>query len=689
MIDAFLIALQTILTGTHLLYLSGGVLLGLAIGIFPGLGGIAGLSLLLPFLFGMEPVSALAMLIGLVAVIPTSDTFTSVLMGIPGSSGSQATVLDGFPMAKKGQAARALSAAFSASLFGGLFGALVLTLFVLIARPVILAFGSAELFMLTLLGLSMVGVLAGNSLVKGLSACGIGLLFGSIGGAPATGEYRMSFDNNYLMDGIPLVVVGLGIFAIPEIIDLLRQNRPIAEASKLGSGWVEGVTDLVRNKWLAIRCAVIGCIVGALPGLGGSVVDWIAYGHAVQTSKDKSEFGKGDVRGVIAPESSNNAKEGGGLIPTLLFGIPGSGSMAVFLGGMVLIGLEPGPAMVSTDLDITYTIVWSLAMANVIGAGACLILSKWVAKLTTIPYALMAPFMIMVICFAAFQATRDLGDLMALLGIGLLGILMKRFGWPRPAFLIGFVLAGGMETYLYQAVQFDGWGFLLKPGVIIIGIMTAVSIYFATRHASNSDTNNESDDTNGADDFDNADGSATKNFESNEKDKLVQASAKTQYSIRPQVVFATAVCLTFAYGLYDSLQQSFLGGVFTAGLSALMLILSGTVLYKLVTHKPDDPVNFDNEIVAGYKGDQSVASLMHYIYWLVGLILGCFVLGYLISISLFFIAFLVLKARTSFIKTASLTMSAVLFLSVLSHVMVLDLPRGLLQDLVQLPWPIG
>lgn len=672
MIDAFLIALQTILTGTHLLYLSGGVLLGLAIGIFPGLGGIAGLSLLLPFLFGMEPVSALAMLIGLVAVIPTSDTFTSVLMGIPGSSGSQATVLDGFPMAKKGQAARALSAAFSASLFGGLFGALVLTLFVLIARPVILAFGSAELFMLTLLGLSMVGVLAGNSLIKGLSACGIGLLFGSIGGAPATGEYRMSFDNSYLMDGIPLVVVGLGIFAIPEIIDLLRQNRPIAEASKLGSGWVEGITDLVRNKWLAIRCAIIGCIVGALPGLGGSVVDWIAYGHAVQTSKDKSEFGKGDVRGVLAPESSNNAKEGGGLIPTLLFGIPGSGSMAVFLGGMVLIGLEPGPAMVSTDLDITYTIVWSLAMANVIGAGACLILSKWVAKLTTIPYALMAPFMIMVICFAAFQATRDLGDLMALLGIGLLGILMKRFGWPRPAFLIGFVLAGGMETYLYQAVQFDGWGFLLKPGVIIIGIMTAVSIYFAARHAS------KSDDTSGSD-----------SAESNEKDKLTQTQAKAQYSIRPQVIFAAAVCLTFAYGLYDSLQQSFLGGVFTAGLSGLMLILSSIVLYKLVTNKFDDPVNFDNEIVAGYKGDQSVASLMHYIYWLVGLILGCFVLGYLISISLFFIAFLVLKARTSFIKTASLTMSAVLFLSVLSHVMVLDLPRGLLQDLVQLPWPIG
>ena len=253
MFNELLESLQTILSLQHISYMLGGVALGLAIGIFPGLGGIAGLSLLLPFLYGMDPISALAMLIGLVAVIPTSDTFTSVLMGIPGSSGSQATVLDGFPMAKKGQAARALSAAFTSSLFGGLFGAVILTGFVLIARPVILAFGSGELFMLTILGLSMVGALAGNSFVKGLSACGLGVLLGSVGSAPATGENRMVFDNFYLMDGLPLVVVGLGIFALPEIIDLLRQNKPIANASKLGSGWMEGIKDFLANKWLAVR----------------------------------------------------------------------------------------------------------------------------------------------------------------------------------------------------------------------------------------------------------------------------------------------------------------------------------------------------------------------------------------------------------------------------------------------------
>jgi TctA family transporter len=669
MLDTLLSSLLTVLSMQHILYLAGGVFLGLMIGIFPGLGGIAGLSLLLPFLYGMDPISALAMLVGLVAVIPTSDTFTSVLMGIPGSSASQATVLDGFPMAKQGHAARALAAAFTASLFGGLFGALMLTVFVLIARPLILAFGSAELFMLTLLGLSMVGVLAGNSLVKGISACGIGLLLGSLGAAPATGEYRMSFDNTYLMDGIPLVVVGLGIFAIPEIIDLLRQNRAIAEASELGSGWIDGFKDVVKHKWLSIRCAVLGTLIGALPGLGGSVVDWIAYGHAVQTTKakDNPQFGNGDVRGVIAPESANNAKEGGGLIPTLLFGIPGSGSMAVFLGGMVLIGLEPGPAMVGAELGTTYTIVWSLALANVIGAGSCLLMSKWVARLTLIPYALMAPFMLMVICFAAFQATRSLGDLAALLGIGVLGVLMKRFDWPRPAFLIGFVLAGGMETYLYQAVQFDGWSFLTKPGVLIIAAITVLSIYFAVR-------------TKPTDDKD----------ENTKAEKEAEAPVRLRASnLRPQIVFAMAVVGLFGYGLYDALQHSFLGGVFTAGLCAVMLFMSLVVLYKLLRGPLEDAVNFDNEVEAGYSTDSSITSLPHYVYWLMGLVAGCYLFGYLIAIGLFFIVFLLLKARTSMIKTLSLTCVAITFLVVLSHLMVLDMPRGLLQDVVQLPWPLS
>ena len=418
MFDTLMTALSTLLTSEHLAYMLLGVCVGLVIGVIPGLGGIAGLSLLVPFLYGMDPISALGMLIGLVAVIPTSDTFASVLMGIPGSSASQATVLDGFPLAKQGQAARALSAAFISSLFGGIVGAVILTGFVLVARPIILMFGSAELFMLALFGLSMVAVLAGRSLPKGLAAAAVGLLIGSIGAAPATGEFRMILGTEYLYDGIPLVIIGLGLFAIPEISDLLRKNSAIAERNALGSGWFQGLRDWWANLFLSIRCSGFGCLIGAIPGLGGSVVDWIAYGHAVQTTKKNPNFGKGDIRGVIAPESANNAMQGGALLPTMLFGIPGSGSMAVFLGGMVLIGIEPGPSMVGPDLNITYSIIWSLALANIMGAGICMMLAQPISKLTAIPFQYLAPFMIALICFAAFQATRDLSDLVALLAIG-------------------------------------------------------------------------------------------------------------------------------------------------------------------------------------------------------------------------------------------------------------------------------
>ena len=332
-------AWSLILQPTVLMYLLLGVTMGLAVGVFPGLGGIAGLSLVLPFMFGLDPSYGLALMIGMVAVVPTSDTFASVLMGIPGSSASQATVLDGFPMAKKGLAARALSAAFASSLFGGLVGAFFLTFFILVARPIVLEFKSPELLMVSVFGLSMVGILAGKVALKGMMAAGVGMLVATIGEGPFNGELRMaSYDFPYLADGLKLVIVGLGIFAVPEIVALLRKDKAISERTSLGAGWLAGVRDWWANKWLSMRCALIGVIVGVIPGLGGSVVDWIAYGHTVQTTRDRSGFGKGDVRGVVGPESSNNAKEGGGLVPTLLFGIPGSGSMAIFIGALSLLG---------------------------------------------------------------------------------------------------------------------------------------------------------------------------------------------------------------------------------------------------------------------------------------------------------------------------------------------------------------
>lgn len=467
------------------MYLFSGVLVGLAIGILPGLGGIVGMTILLPIIYGMDPHIAFALLIGMVAVIPTSDTFPSVMMGIPGSSGSQATIMDGYPLAKKGEAARALGAAFTASLIGGLFGAAVLTAVIPIARPIVLSFGSPELFMLALLGMSMVGVLSGNRPIKGVLAAGLGLMIGAMGDAPALPEYRYYFGIEYLMDGIPLVIVGLGLFAFPEIIDLLIKGKAISETPTLGKGWLQGVKDALSHKLIILRCSIIGVIVGFLPGLGGTVVDWISYGHVIQTTRDRENFGKGDIRGVLAPESSNNAKEGGGLIPTLLFGIPGSGSMAVFLGGLLILGIQPGPAMVTEDIDLLYTAIWSLALANVFGAGLCLLLSKPITRLTIIPFNYIAPFMFLIITLASYQATRSWGDLIALLIMGILGWVMKQYGWPRPAALIGYVLSRNVETYLFISVQRYGMSWLARTGVIILGLIIlaslALGIFYQTK----------------------------------------------------------------------------------------------------------------------------------------------------------------------------------------------------------------
>jgi len=661
-IDALLSALGALMSFQHLGYMLIGVCLGLVIGVIPGLGGIAGLSLLIPFLYGMDEISALAMLIGLVAVIPTSDTFSSVLMGIPGSSASQATVLDGFPLAKQGQAARALSAAFISSMAGGVFGAVVLTGFVVVARPLILAFGSAELFMLALFGLSMVAVLAGRSLAKGLAAACIGLVIGSVGGAPATGEFRMIFGFDYLYDGIPLVIVALGLFAIPEIADLLRRNSSISKGTTLGAGWFQGFRDWWANIWLSMRTSGFGCMIGAIPGLGGSVVDWLAYGHAVQTCKTDPKFGKGDIRGVIAPESANNAMQGGALLPTMLFGIPGSGSMAVFLGGMVLLGIQPGPSMVGSDLNITYSVIWSLAMANIMGAGICLALAIPISKLTQIPFQRLAPFMIVLICFASFQATRSLADLVALLGLGVLGVLLKRFGWPRPALLIGYVLAPQAETYFYQAMQFNGWGFLAKPGVIILGVLTLASVVFGLR--------NRVDET----------GHVVEN-----RDDAPDVPGYRRHM--PQVVFAAAMAAVFAVTLWDATDHSFLGQVFPLGVAVLGLAMSAILLPQLAFGKTGHHAHHDAELTGEHVGQSGIGTLWGGLAWFAGLVGLTALVGFYGAVLLFFPVFLRVRARAGWLATGIMTAAAAGFILLLAWALSLNFPSGQLQDMADLPWP--
>ncbi len=458
-------------------FLALGVIIGLVLGVIPGLGGLVGLSLLLPFTFNMDPYTALAFLMGLQAVVVTSDTIPAVLFGVPGTVGSAATILDGYPMARKGEAGRAFGAAFSASVIGGLYGALLLAVSVPILRPVMLHIGSPELLSFCVFGLSLAAVLSGGTPLKGLAAACIGLMVATAGDDPQTGTLRWTFDSLYLWDGLPVVPLALGLFAIPELADMVIARRSIAGDADSGSrrSQLQGVRDVWRNKFLLLRCATIGSSLGAVPGIGASIIDWIAYGHAVRTEKDAAtSFGKGDVRGVIASESSNNAKEGGALVPTIAFGVPGSASMALLLGAFLIHGLIPGPEMLTKHLDVTYTLVWSVAIANIIGAGICFLFAEQLARIALVRIGILAPVVLAVVFIGAFQGSRQWGDIYALLIFGFLGWVLKRLKWPRPPLILGFVLGALVERYMFISVERYGADWLLFP---VVMVMFAITLY--------------------------------------------------------------------------------------------------------------------------------------------------------------------------------------------------------------------
>jgi TctA family transporter len=476
MLHSAVVALSELFTPQRLGFLAFGVLIGLIVGLIPGLGGVAGMSLLLPFIYGMDQHSAVAMMIGIMAANHTSDTFPAVLVGVPGSAGAGATVMDGYPLAKSGKAALALGASFTASMFGGLFGAAVLFGVIPVFRPLILAFGSPELFMLTMLGISMVAVLGSGRVLKGLLAASFGMLLSTIGSALTSSQDRFTFGTVYLEDGLDIALVAMAVFALPEFIDLLRRNRPISPVTDdMSASRFAGAREALRRPGLVLGSSGVGSLLGAIPGIGGSAISWIVYGLTARLSRDRSKFGKGDIRGVIAPEAANNAMEGGQLIPTLMFGIPGSGVTAVLLGGLILVGIQPGPDFVSEEnLPVALTIIWSLALANILATAACFSLRNAVAKLCLVPARRLVPFLYVAIAFAVYQTSQYWADMVTLLVIGILGWFAIQGGWSRAALLVGFVLGGPAERYLWLSVSRSGDDWVFDPGVIVIGAIILV-----------------------------------------------------------------------------------------------------------------------------------------------------------------------------------------------------------------------
>ena len=487
MFDAFIDGLLLVLQWKAFSLMMVGMALGFAVGLLPGIGGAATLALMLPFIFKMAPAEAFAFLLGMHAVAATTGDITSVLFGVPGEAISAATVVDGYPMTKRGEAGRALGAALMSSLLGALIGAGALALAIPIVRPLVLTFGSPELFMLAIIGISCITSLSGagaRGQIKGFAMGLLGLLLSTIGQERQSGSLRFDMGMMYLWDGLDFVPVLVGIFAIPEIIDLAIRGTAIAgerQPENLKAGVMEGVKDPFRHFWLVFRCSVIGVFVGILPGAGGGVAQWMAYAHSVQSAKNAKEregFGKGDVRGVLGPGAANNSKEGGELIPTIAFGVPGSGAMAILLGGFLIMGIIPGPDMLTKHLAITFSMVWTLVIANVITVVLCLLVLDQLAKVTYVRGGLIIPFVLLLVFVGSYTANGQIADLIVTFIFGLLSYFMVLFGWPRPPFVLGFVLGKVIETYLFISVSRYGFTWLRHPVVIILIVLMVIIIAY-------------------------------------------------------------------------------------------------------------------------------------------------------------------------------------------------------------------
>lgn len=639
-----------------------GIGVGFAVGILPGLGGPTTMALMLPFIFKMNAVEAFAFLLGMAAVTATTGDITSILFGVPGEPTTASTIVDGHPMAKNGEAGRALGAALMSSLVGAVIGAFSLAIAIPIVRPLVLTFGSPEFFMIALLGVTFVASLSGGNLLKGLITGGLGFLLATIGLDPISGIQRYTFGQLFLWDGIGLVPVTLGLFAIPEIIDLAIVATSIArqEVGKLG-GVMEGIKDTFRHWWLVFRCSAMGAYIGVIPGMGGAVSQWLAYAHAVQSSRDQERFGKGDVRGVLGPGAANNSTLGGALVPTIAFGVPGSVVMAILLGAFIIQGIVPGPDMLLPEprgkLSLTFSFVWIIVISNIITVTICLMFLNTLAKVTQIRVSLLMPIILLLVFLGAFAEKNAFPDLVVVLVFGMLGWIMVKFGWQRPPLLLGMVLGPLMENRLFLSTDNYGLAWTTRPGVLIIGVLTLLGILYPIWKGRRQESRIM--------------GETAKASES-------KTEAESPGAFPWHSVFTAALIVAFAWALWESQSFGFRAGLFpwAIGYPVLALTIVQFVL-ELMGKGQEGGLETEMEI------DLPKEVVRRRAAGIIGWILGFFLLiwlvgfGYAVPITTFF--YLKLSGKESWLMTIVFTaVTWAFFYGVFEYALNIPFPPGVL-----------
>jgi putative tricarboxylic transport membrane protein len=469
--------------------------LGTFFGCVPGLGGKLGIVLLIPFVYGMDPLPGAVFLLSMHAIVHTGGIVPSILFGVPTNGPEAPLLVDGFPMAQNGQAGRALGVSLGAAAIGGVIGVICLALILPVVEPFVLSFSPTEFFWLAIVGITLISALAGKMLVQGLIIGCFGWLVGMIGLDPQTGAARYTFDQLFLWDGFDVISGVLALYALPEMMQLGRRGghgpevRTGAAKYTFGEVW-NGVLDNFRHWGLTVTTSVMGTFIGMIPGLGGEAAGWMCYAYTVSRAKDPERFGKGAIEGVIGPSTGMNAKEGGGLLPTLFFGVPAGSGMAIMLGALIMLGIKPGPLLLETDLPLVWSLIWAIAISNLLCTGFLILVGKHMGAVAHIRASVLVPVVLSFALLGTYLAKEHWESLAVLAGMGAIGYVMRRNNWPRPCFIIGLVLGPTAELSFHKAVALWGLSFLVQPTslamMVVIALILAYNLrktYGRKRHA--------------------------------------------------------------------------------------------------------------------------------------------------------------------------------------------------------------
>ena len=430
-----------------------GTVLGIIVGSLPGLTSTMGVALLVPFTFTMSPALGLALLGAIYASSSYAGSISAILLNIPGTPSNCCTLLDGYPMTKKGQASRALALSTIGSAVGGVLSVFALLFLAPPLARLALEFGPQEYFVLALFGVAIIAALSEKNMVKGILSGIFGLLLSIVGMHPITGEPRFTFDLPELFNGLSLVTALIGLYSLPEVVEMIKESN---ESGKIGhvscSEIIKSMKEILSFKLLTLKASVIGIVVGIVPGAGQSIASFIAYDSAKKSAVHPEEFGKGSPEGVLASEVSNNAVVGGSLVPAFTLGIPGNAVSAVLISGLMIHGVQPGPSLFAENSEIVYSFIFSLLIANIAFIPIGILCAKYCVRLLAMPKQILASLVMGLAVIGSYAVNGSMVEVWVMIGFGAVGCFMKYFDLPREPLVLGLVLGTMAESELARAL---------------------------------------------------------------------------------------------------------------------------------------------------------------------------------------------------------------------------------------------